>query len=385
MRARRAHGATGPAVSGRVARARGTCILEGRCANGYLCPENAPRCSESGAARTLCGMNTDATFGGADPSTVSFGGTYHPHSYATGYQAPEGDASSDVPEGADTPPVSDAERDAGTAATNLRDRAAYYRDHRSTMTAAQRESVAQHVSVTALRFQRAWGHGLAADGVYGPRTRTALAQALAVSASSLPPTVPRPRTWPDEVATARSSLPTSSPRATTPADTETPPAWLAPAAALAKWSEHARAVDSTAATVLARMRQNASAIAHEIDEGTMAGLEVGSVPPAPTASEMQAWAAALWRRAREAGEAGRAALASESDSLIREAEAALVEVRRRLDRETDTAVREALGITEGALTAILRPLSRGIATAARPLAGPLLLLGLGALALSSRR
>lgn len=210
---------------------------------------------------------------------------------------------------------------------------------------------------------------LRVDGAYGPATRGALAADLGTDVASQPPA--RTQTTP------RTS--TSS-----PVDPSTEPAWLRPAVALAKWTQQAVAQDSTAARYLASLRSNATYIAARTN-APRTGARIGYVPPEPDASDVASWADAAWQRVTSEGAAARAALDSHAQGLIDQAERALRDVRAQLDRETDTAVREALRILEATLTAILRPLARGIRTATSGLALPALVLGAGLLLMSRRR
>lgn len=301
------------------------------------------------------------------------------HGSARSYVTGNDDDAPALPRGID-PPEDDAHPSAAEAARNLRDRVAYYYAHRSTLTAVQRESVRQHVSVTALRFQEATT-GLARDGVYGRATRAALALALGVPVASLGAPIPAPRTFPAEVARARAALAPRRPtptRPTTPTDPAAMPATLPVAAALAQWTEHASAADSTAARQLRGLHQNAAWLLPRT-EGHLSGIEIGAVPDAPTAASSESWAEQAWRLAQEEGEAARRELVRRADELVAQGERALTDTRRALDAEADRAIREALTMTEAGLTAILRPLSRGIATAAAPLGAGLILVGGAAL------
>jgi peptidoglycan hydrolase-like protein with peptidoglycan-binding domain len=209
------------------------------------------------------------------------------------------------------------------------------------------------------RFQRA--AGLSTDGVYGSRTRAALARELGVPLRELPPTMTG----------------TSSPA---PADSAEPPSWLPTAAALARWTEDARASDATASTKLARLAPHAASIA-PMTETAMQGIEVGEIPPAPSPSSASAWASSAWSRARAEGEAARARLASHARGITQEAERALTDVRRAIDRETDTAVRGALEALERSLVAILRPTAQAIRHGiTEPLGAGAVLVGLAILA-----
>lgn len=247
-----------------------------------------------------------------------------------------------LPRGVDPPAMQSPEREARELVSALE----------LAQTLPQRER-AESVADEARAFQRA--SGLTVDGVYGPRTRTELARVLEVPASRLPAPLSA----------------SSSSRA--PADSPEIPAWLQTAAALARWTEDARASDSVASQKLARLAPHAARIA-PLTNTAMAGISVGQVPSAPTAADAAAWAANAWERTRAQGQAARASLASHSQAITRQAEQALADVRRALDRETDTAVRGALEMVERGLVAILRPASTAIRRIVEPI-GPGLALG----------
>jgi len=253
-----------------------------------------------------------------------------------------------LPHGIDPPPPTEREASARRLLSTLR-------AARELPPRDARAAVADDVR----RFQRA--AQLTADGVYGSRTRAALASTLGVPVRELPATMTG----------------SSSPA---PADSAEPPAWLPTAAALARWTQDARASDATASAKLARLAPHAARIA-PLTESAMSGIRVGEVPPAPSSSSASAWASSAWARARAEGEAARAQLASHARSITTEAERALRDVRRALDRETDAAVRGALEAVEASLVAILRPTSRAIREAiTEPLGAGAVLVGLAILA-----
>jgi len=224
-------------------------------------------------------------------------------------------------------------------------------------------------------FQNAWNAEhrtprLRVDGIYGEHTRSSLATALHEPVASMPAVRTQPTS---ETARTRRRTPTSTatrePTPTAPArDARTPeglPVWLQPAVALAKWTVQARAADTHANRALSNMRQNAAWVSARTEttstSGRMpGGIVVGEVPPAPAESEIASWARAAWDRAEREGAAARRALEQHAQGLITQAERALANVRRQLDREVDEAVRQALTMVEATLTAILRPLARGI-------------------------
>lgn len=222
---------------------------------------------------------------------------------------------------------------------------------RATVLPASQRAAAVHDKVR--RFQEV--AGLATDGVYGPATRAALARALGVPVGELPPTIPR----------ASSSRGTQA-----PADSETVPAWLPVAAALARWTEDARASDSTASAKLRALAPHAASIV-PLTQSSMRGIEVGAVPTAPTSQDGETWAAQAWARARAEGASARASLSSHARAITTAAERALVDVRRALDRETDSAVRGALEMVERGLVSILRPLSTAIREGIAPIVAPI--------------
>lgn len=260
-----------------------------------------------------------------------------------------------IPRGEDPPPPSDRERAA--------------RDLLATLDAAAalpRADQAAAVRDKTLRFQQVTG--LSADGVYGTRTRAELARVLGVAASTLPPTI------------AASSSRSSSSSSAAPADSADVPTWLPVAAALARWTEDARAADGVAAAKLRALAAHAAAIA-PMTESVMGGIVVGQVPSAPTPADAAAWARAAWERARQEGASARASLSSHARAITTQAERALVDVRRALDRETDSAVRGALRLVEEGLVAILRPVSTAVREGiTRPLGPGLVVIGLAALA-----
>lgn len=251
-----------------------------------------------------------------------------------------------LPRGVDPPPADERERAA--------------RDLLATLEAAQALQQRDRPAAVAdktRRFQAVCG--LTADGIFGARTRAELARVLGVPVSSLPPTI-------------ASSTSSRAPQA--PADTADVPTWLPVAAALARWTEDARAADSIASAKLRALAPHAARIA-PMTLSTMQGIVVGEVPQAPTAADAASWAASAWERARSEGASARAALSSHARSITTQAERALVDVRRALDRETDSAVRGALEMVERGLVAILRPVSTAVREGiTRPL-GPALALG----------
>lgn len=253
-----------------------------------------------------------------------------------------------IPRGVDPPPADERERAARDLLDTLADVQAIQPRDRA---AAARDKVRRFQQVT----------GLAADGVYGTRTRAELARVLGLPVSRVPATL------------------TSSSSSQAPADTETVPTWLPVAAALARWTEDARAADSVASQKLRALAPHAARIAPMTT--AMRGIVVGEVPEAPTEANAAAWAASAWARARSEGASARAALSSHARSITQQAERALSDVRRALDRETDSAVRGALEMVERGLVAILRPVSTAVREGiARPLGLPIVIAGLAALA-----
>lgn len=160
-----------------------------------------------------------------------------------------------------------------------------------------------------------------------------------------------------------------------------PPVWLRPAVALAYWTQSARAADAVTSRQLARLRTHARwLVDHSQPSSAAHGLGVvvvGDVPPVPSSSEIERWARDAWDRAIAAGTATERALATHARRMLSAAEAALQRVSRALANERDATVRATLEAVEAGLTAILRPLARGIATATGPIAAPALLIGLG--------
>jgi len=160
-----------------------------------------------------------------------------------------------------------------------------------------------------------------------------------------------------------------------------PPVWLAPAVALAHWTQSARAADSVASRQLRRLRTHAAWMVEHSQPRATHGLDelvvVGDVPRAPTDSAVERWARDAWERAIAAGASAERALAAHARRIISAGEAALVRVNRALAHERDATVRATLEAVEAGLTAILRPLARGIATAIGPVSAPALLIGLG--------
>jgi len=111
----------------------------------------------------------------------------------------------------------------------------------------------------------------------------------------------------------------------------------------------------------------------------LGGVEVGVVPQVPSDSDVETWARAAWERAIAAGLATERALRAHAGRLLAQGEVVLTRVSRALAAERDATVRATLEAVEAGLTAILRPLARGIATATGPIAGPALLIGVGLL------
>lgn len=293
-----------------------------------------------------------------------------------------------IPEGVDMPEpdreIPPAERALGAAAHDARQALSTFSDVPE-RAAALREYVR--------RFQAAWNAAaqrprLTVDGTYGTNTRTALSHALAEPLASMPPvrTTPAPTSTPTRTPVRPTSTPVRPTSTPTPHD-DAPPVWLAPAVALARWTENARAADSIANTKLRSLRTNAAWLAARTTSA-MSGVEVGRVPGPPDDGSVATWARTVWERVQREGQAAQRDLARRSEGLIASAERALQDVRRQLDREVDTATREALTAVEAALTSILRPLSRGIATAVRPIGTGLVVVGvvvLGAYIMSGRK
>lgn len=225
-------------------------------------------------------------------------------------------------------------------------------------------------------FQRGFGQGLPIDGAWGPRTAAAVSMILDRPIEDLPAFANDG----DAVApTARPSSSSSSRRRTS----EEPPARLATALRLAHWTRDAVESDETAAVRLRALNNNAGLRAVLTADESASSGELGRVPDPPDSESVIARARAAWERARASGDAAARELDARARAAVAEGERALREVRRALDEETRTATREALEALEAGLTAILRPLSRAVSTAVRPVAGPALLIGLGILAFAA--
>ena len=254
---------------------------------------------------------------------------------------------------------------------------------------AQTEFAGEPARASALRayitrFQQAYGQRLTVDGTYGRNTRQALADITDIAISELPAipahAAPSPRT----------------PAA--PAAPSATPAKLSPALVLSTWTEQAVAADTTAARVLRALNQNASVRALRTRGASLSGpltiertpeatvithRNVGELPDAdaPDSSTAQARAQSVWDRARAAGASVSRAVERQAEAAYAAGLATLTEIRRRLDGEVDQATREALTALERTLTAILRPAARAVSLATARLSGPLVLLGVGLLAL----
>ena len=234
------------------------------------------------------------------------------------------------------------------------------------------------------RFQQSYGQRLTVDGTYGRNTRQALADITDIAISELPAipahAAPSPRT----------------PAA--PAAPSAVPAKLSPALVLSTWTEQAVAADTTAARVLRALNQNASVRALRTRGASLSGpltidrtpeatvithRTVGELPDAdaPDSSTAQARAQSVWDRARAAGASVSRAVERQAEAAYAAGLATLTAIRRRLDGEVDQATREALTALERTLTAILRPAARAVSLATARLSGPLVLLGVGLLAL----
>lgn len=293
--------------------------------------------------------------------------------------APEEDAAKALPRGIDPPaePTRGAELEAA-------------RDLLVTLRAAQALPARDRAAAVADKtrhFQTVTG--LTPDGVYGTQTRARLARVLDVSASTLPATIratasssssTRTRTSAPS-SSSSSSASSSSSSSPTPAADARPaqPNGLSVAAALARWTEDARAADSIAAQKLRGLAPHAAVIA-PLTNTAMHGIVVGELPSVPTPEDAAQWAANAWDRAVAEGASARASLSSHAREITSQAERALSDVRRALDRETDSAVRGALQAVEEGLTAILRPLSRAVRNVVAPIGPGLVLIGLAALA-----